>query len=100
MDHDQSEVMGAVELLLARAKADAALRQRLLKEPKETITTETGLAVPDDWDPVAHENGDVVTIEFANGELPDDYLQLVAGGCTCDFRDQPLPPGVKPPARG
>lgn len=100
MDHDQSEVMGAVELLIARSTADSALRQRLLGDPKGTITTETGLAVPDDWDLVAHENGEVVTIEFANGEIPDDYLQLVAGGCTCDFRDQPLPPGVKPPTRG
>jgi hypothetical protein len=75
-----SNVPGAIDELLARAQNDSALRAALLADPRGTIEAETGLTVPADWAIVAVEKGDSIELDFANGELPSDYLDLVAGG--------------------
>ena len=71
---------GAIDALLARADSDEALRERLLTDPKAAIEAETGLTVPADWAIVARANGSSVELGFENDELPEDYLELVAGG--------------------
>jgi hypothetical protein len=73
-------VQGAIDALLERAATDPALRDRLLADPRGTITAETGMSVPADWDLVARESDGTVTLGFANDQLPEDYLELVAGG--------------------
>ncbi len=97
MKDDNNHVLGAVEHLIARANDDPALRERLVQDPSATITSEAGLDVPQDWDIRAVVRDDGVALEFANSELPDEYLELVSGGCQCHFRDDPLPPGVSGP---
>jgi hypothetical protein len=71
---------GAIDALLVRAQSDAALRERLIADPKSTIEAETGMTVPADWAIVARDNGGSVELGFENDELPEGYLELVAGG--------------------
>jgi hypothetical protein len=74
-------IAGNIDGLMARTRSDADLREQMLADPKATIQAETGMTVPADWAIVASVNdGGHVVIEFENGELPDDYLELVAGG--------------------
>jgi hypothetical protein len=75
-----SNVPSGVEELLARAQNDSALRASLLADPRGTIEAETGMAVPADWAIVAIDKGGSIELDFENGELPADYLDLVAGG--------------------
>jgi hypothetical protein len=72
--------MGAIDALFARTESDAALRERLLTDPKGTIEAETGMTLPVDWVIEARETAGAVEIGFENGELPDDYLELISGG--------------------
>ncbi len=80
MERSKEEVLGAVDELVARANEDPALRDRLIADAKATIAAETGMVVPDDWDLIAVAADDGISFEFVNGELPADYLELVAGG--------------------
>jgi hypothetical protein len=74
-------VQGSIDAVLARAQSDAVFRDLLLTNPKEAIFKETGMSVPADWDIVSRiDDTGNVAISFANGELPEDYLDLVAGG--------------------
>jgi hypothetical protein len=70
----------AIDNLVAEANNDADLRARLLADPRGTIGAETGMTVPDDWAIIAHESNGMVELAFENNELPEDYLELVAGG--------------------
>jgi len=74
-------VQGSIDAVLARAQSDAVFRDLLLTNPKAAIFEATGMSVPADWNIVSRidDNGNVA-ISFANGELPEDYLDLVAGG--------------------
>jgi hypothetical protein len=72
--------VAAVDALVARAQDDAALRDRLIADPKGTIEAETGLTVPADWNIMTRDNGGSLELAFENDELPDDYLELVSGG--------------------
>jgi len=72
--------MSAIDALVARAADDADLRARLLDDPRGTIQAETGMTVPADWSIVASENAGSVELGFANGELPEEYLEMVSGG--------------------
>ncbi|MFM1918015.1 MAG: hypothetical protein RJB01_1530 [Actinomycetota bacterium] len=80
MERSKEEILGAVDALVAQANQDPALRARLIADPKATIKAETGMEVPNDWDLVAVAKDDGISFDFANGELPADYLELVAGG--------------------
>ena len=75
------DIPGVIDSLMARTQTDDDLRARMLDNPKATIQEETGMTVPAEWSILAsvHDAGHVV-IEFENGELPDDYLDVVAGG--------------------
>ena len=75
-----NSIPGVIDELLARAQNDSDLRGRLLADPRGTIAAETGMVVPADWAIVAKENGPDVELGFVNDELPEDYLELVAGG--------------------
>jgi hypothetical protein len=75
-----TNVPGAIDALLAAAQNDSALRDRLMADPRGTIEAETGLTVPADWAIVAIDKGGSIELDFENGELPADYLDLVAGG--------------------
>lgn len=74
--------MPEIDALLERAQGDADLRERLLADPRGTIKAETGMNVPDDWAIVATDNAGTVELAFANGELPEAYLEMVSGGST------------------
>ena len=76
-----NDVQGSIDAILVRAKEDTPLRDLLLTNPKAAIFEETGMSVPADWNIVSRidDNGNVA-ISFANDELPEDYLDMVAGG--------------------
>ena len=48
--------------------------------PQGAIEADTGMTVPADWAIVARDNGGSVELGFENDELPEGYLELVAGG--------------------
>ncbi len=73
-------ITSAIDALVVEANSDAALRARLLTDPRGTIAAETGMTAPDNWSIIARENNGMVELAFENDELPDDYLELVAGG--------------------
>ena len=74
-------VQGSIDASLGRAKEDTDFRDLLLTNPKAAILEETGMSVPDDWAIVSRINNDGnVELEFENGELPEDYLDMVSGG--------------------
>ena len=80
-DHLQS----TINSLMDRASTDDDLRARLVANPEATITAETGLQVPDDWNiEVLHNADGSVILGFVNDELPLDYLELVSGGLPPD----------------
>jgi hypothetical protein len=57
------------------------LKARLLADPRATLTEETGLTIPKDWELVAREAADgTVRVELTNENIPEEYLQLVSGG--------------------
>ena len=76
-------LMDLVDDVCASAANDANLKARLLTDPRATLAQETALTIPDDWELVASEapNG-TVRIELVNDEIPEDYLDLVSGGCS------------------
>jgi hypothetical protein len=79
---------GAIDALIERASTDAALRDRLLADARGTIEAETGMKVPGEWDIVARDADGTIEIGFADGELPEAYLDLVAGGASqCNSQD-------------
>ena len=78
-----SSPMGAIDALVARAATDPALAARLLDDPRGTIEAETGMTVPADWAIVASQGAGGVELSFANGELPEAYLDMVSGGANC-----------------
>ena len=74
-------VQGSIDAILGRAKEDTDFRDLLLTNPKAAILEETGMSVPDDWAIVSRINTDGnVELDFENGELPEDYLEMVSGG--------------------
>jgi len=78
---DVSNPMDLVNGVCARAASDAALKARFLADPRATITEETALTIPEDWELVASEAADgTVRVELTNEDIPEEYLQLVSGG--------------------
>jgi len=74
-------IQGSIDAILARAKEDTSFRDLLLTNPKAAILEETGMSVPADWAIVSRINNDGnVELDFENGELPEDYLEMVSGG--------------------
>jgi len=90
---EMKDPMSLVRGVCVSAASDADLKARLLDDPRATLTQETGLSIPDDWELVATEASDgTVRVELANEDIPDQYLELVSGG---------LPPDSSgPPASG
>jgi hypothetical protein len=78
-----SNPMDLVDGVCASAANDAGLKARLLADPRATLVEEIALTIPDDWELVASEapNG-TVRIELVNDEIPEEYLDLVSGGCS------------------
>jgi hypothetical protein len=76
-----NDIQGSIDAILGRAKEDTSFRDLLLTNPKAAIFEETGESVPADWAIVSRVNasGDV-ELDFENGELPEDYLEMVSGG--------------------
>jgi len=76
-----NNVQGSIDAILGRAQEDTDFRDLLLTNPKAAILEETGMSVPADWAIVSRINNDGnVELDFENGELPEDYLEMVAGG--------------------
>jgi hypothetical protein len=74
-------IQGSIDGILARANEDTAFRDLLLTNPKAAIFEATGMSVPADWAIVSRLNDSGnVELEFENGELPEDYLEMVSGG--------------------
>ncbi|MFM1917890.1 MAG: hypothetical protein RJB01_1405 [Actinomycetota bacterium] len=93
MDDRQVRIQGAIDDLVGRADADAELRARLLADPMEVIWLETGMRVPEHWGVIAQEIDGSVESALSCDELPDDYLEWVAGGRsgsgnTLDYRGE------------
>ena len=80
---EMKNTMDLVDAVCVSAASDAGLKARLLADPRATLAQEIALTVPDDWELVAREapNG-TVRIELVNDEIPDEYLDLVSGGCS------------------
>ena len=76
-----NDIQGSIDAILARAKEDISFRDLLLTNPKAAIFEATGMSVPADWAIVSslNDSGNV-ELEFENGELPEDYLDMVSGG--------------------
>jgi hypothetical protein len=76
-----NDIQGSIDAILARAKEDTSFRDLLLTNPKAAIFEATGMSVPADWN-IASSLNDAghVELEFENGELPEDYLDMVSGG--------------------
>jgi hypothetical protein len=84
---DVSNPMDLVNGVCASAASDAGLKARLLADPRATLTEETGLTIPEDWELVASEVADgAVRVELANENIPEAYLELVSGGHGDDNR--------------
>jgi hypothetical protein len=78
---DVSNLMDLVSGVCASAASDAGLKARLLADPRATLTEETGLTIPEDWELEASEAPDgTVRVELTNEDIPEEYLQLVTGG--------------------
>ena len=76
-----SNPMDLVNGVCVSAASDADLKARLLADPRATLTEETALTIPKDWELVASEAPDGrVRVELANENIPEEYLQLVSGG--------------------
>jgi hypothetical protein len=74
-------IQGSIDGILARAQSDTDFRDLLLTNPKAAIFEATGMSVPADWNIVSSlNNAGHVELEFENGELPEDYLEMVSGG--------------------
>ena len=73
--------MDSVNEVCQRAGRDAKLKAALLEDHRGTLERETGLAIPAGWDLVAQESADgSVSVELVNGEISEEYLELVMGG--------------------
>jgi len=78
---DLSNPMDLVNGVCARAASNAGLKARLLADPGATLTEESGLTIPKDWELVASEAADgTVQVELTNEDIPEEYLELVSGG--------------------
>ena len=76
-----NDIQGSIDAILARAKEDTSFRDLLLTNPKAAIFEATGMSVPADWNIVSRlDDSGNVELEFENGELPEDYLDMVSGG--------------------
>ncbi len=84
MERTKKEILGEVDSLIARADQDSSFREQLVADPRAVIESETGMVVPLDWDVVAISTDDGLALQLANEELPDEYLELVAGGDSGD----------------
>ena len=72
-------------MLCVSAASDASLKARLLADPRATLVEETSLTIPDGWELAAREAPDgTIRVELVNEEIPDEYLELISGGCTGD----------------
>ena len=75
-----------VDGVCVRAGSDADLKARLLADPRATLTEETGLTIPKDWELAAREASDgTVRVELVNEDIPELYLELVSGGFPPDI---------------
>jgi hypothetical protein len=76
-----NDIQGSIDAILARAKEDTSFRDLLVTNPKAAIFEATGMSVPADWNIVSRlSDSGHVELEFENGELPEDYLDMVSGG--------------------
>jgi hypothetical protein len=83
-----SNPMDLVNEVCARAGSDAGLKARLLASPRATLVEEAALTIPDNWELVASEAADgAVRVELVNDEIPEEYLDLVSGGCSTPVYD-------------
>ena len=68
--------------LIARVAEDEDFRARLLENPKEVIQEAVGVAIPDDFTILVHEENSMAAhiVLPPSGQLTEADLELVAGG--------------------
>ena len=68
--------------ILSKADEDSDFRARLIADPREAISAETGTAVPDGFDVVVHEDSATTThlVLPPSPRLTEAELQTAAGG--------------------
>jgi hypothetical protein len=80
----QGELINPMDLVngvCVSAASDAGLKARLLADPRTTLSQETALTIPKDWELVASEAPDgTVRVELVNEDIPEAYLELISGG--------------------
>ena len=79
------EAQSQLQALLARSATDPEFRQKLLTDPRTTVSEFTGHAVPESYNIVFVENKGDATIVLPDpytpdAELSDAELETVAGG--------------------
>jgi hypothetical protein len=75
--------MGISKTVVTKAVSDAAFRDRLVKDPKTTITKELGIEVPQNVSIQLHQNSDTVihiVLPHTDKALSEKELAQVAGG--------------------
>ena len=68
--------------ILSKAAEDDDFRARLIADPKATIASEIGTAIPDGFDIVVHEDSATTAhlVLPPSPRLTDAELEMVAGG--------------------
>jgi nitrile hydratase alpha subunit len=88
MDEREKKLLGARQAaeahLIERSWTDREFRERLLRDPKATLSKELGIEFPDDAEIEVLEETTtkkyLVLPEPAAGDLSDEELERVAGG--------------------
>jgi Fic family protein len=68
--------------ILSRADEDGAFRERLIADPKATISAEFGTTIPEGFDVAVHEDSATTAhlVLPPSPELTEAELELVSGG--------------------
>ena len=68
--------------ILTKAEQDSDFRARLIADPKAAISAETGMAIPDEFDVMVHEDGAATAhlVLPPSPKLTESELANVAGG--------------------
>ena len=74
-----------LQQIVEKSAVDTDFRQRLLADPKTTITGELGIAIPDSMNIRVHES-DMQTVHLAlppDPNITEEQLEAISAGLCC-----------------